>query len=82
MNRNICGLNHGEQEYFINGVRYLVSSRFESVEAEKKVTILDRIKKIMKSNIVQLRFDEVSDTIEDEYVYPTAGKENYAVEEN
>ena len=36
----------------------------------------------MKSNIVQLRFDEVSDTIEDEYVYPTAGKENYAVEEN
>ena len=49
MNRNIYGLNHGEQEYFINGVRYLVSSRFESVEAEKKVTILDRIKKIMKS---------------------------------
>ena len=82
MNRNIYGLNHGEQEYFINGVRYLVSSRFESVEAEKKVTILDRIKKIIKSNIVQLRFDEVSDTIEDEYVYPTAGKENYAVEEN
>ena len=82
MNRNIYGLNYGEQQYFINGVRYHVSSRFEYVEAEKKVTILDRIKKIMKSNVVQLRFDEVSDTIEDEYVYPTAGKENYAVEEN
>ena len=65
----------GEQEYTVNGVRYIVSSSFQSSKAPTSPTIQDRFKRIVSGNSVPLSVKDADDTMAAEYVCSTAGKE-------
>ena len=65
----------GEQEYTVNGVRYIVGSCFQSSKAPTSTTIQDRFKRIVSGNSVPLSVKDADDTMAAEYVCSTAGKE-------
>ena len=65
----------GEQEYTVNGVRYIVRSSFQSSKVPTSTTIHDRFKRIISGNIVPLSLESTDDTMAAEYVCSTAGKE-------
>ena len=60
-------------EYVINGVRYIVSSRFS--ETENK-TMKEKLSDFIGSDFAHLTTDEDENTIQAEYVCSTAGKED------
>lgn len=66
----------GEQEYTVNGVRYIVSSCFQSCKMPSSTTINDRFKRIVTSDVVPLLVEDTDATMESEYVCSTAGKED------
>ena len=65
----------GEQEYIVNGVRYIVSSSFQSSKAPTSTTIHDRFKRIVSGDTVPLPVGSTDDKMAAEYVCSTAGKE-------
>ena len=65
----------GEQEYTVNGVRYIVGSCFQSSKMPSSTTINDRFKRIVAGNTVPLSIESMDDTMAAEYVCSTAGKE-------
>ena len=65
----------GEQEYTVNGVRYIVGSCFQSSKVPTSPTIHDRFKRIVSGNSVPLSLESTDDTMAAEYVCSTAGKE-------
>lgn len=65
----------GEQEYTVNGVRYVVGSCFQSSKAPTNTTIQDRFKRIVSGNSVPLSVKDADDTMAAEYVCSAAGKE-------
>ena len=65
----------GEQEYTVNGVRYVVGSSFQSSKVASSTTIHDRFKRIVSSHSVELPISDKDHTITAEYVCSTAGKE-------
>ena len=77
--RILHGIFDREQEYTVNGVRYIVETKFQPL-TEPVATLNSRMERIIKNDIAHLTISEASGTIEEEYVYPTAGKENNAVE--
>lgn len=60
-------------EYVINGVRYIVSTRF--TETENK-TMKEKLSEFIGSDFAQLTTTEDKNTIQAEYVCSTAGKED------
>ena len=64
-----------EQEYTVNGVRYIVSSCIQSCKMPSSTTINDRFKRIVAGNTVPLSLESTDDTMAAEYVCSTAGKE-------
>ena len=64
-----------EQEYTVNGVRYIVGSCFQSSKLPSSTTINDRFKRIVAGNTVPLPIESMDDTMAAEYVCSTAGKE-------
>ena len=66
----IYGLNDGTREYEVNGVKYLVDSRFEN-HNESKNTLVTRMTEI----ITRLTDIIIDSTMAKEYVCPAAGKE-------
>ena len=66
----------GEQEYTVNGVRYIVGSSFQSSKVATSTTIHDRFKRIVSGNSVPLSVERTNDTMAAEYVCSTAGKED------
>ena len=64
-----------EQEYAVNGVRYIVGSCFQSSKVPTSATIHDRFKRIVSGDTVPLSLESVNDTMAAEYVCSTAGKE-------
>ena len=66
-----------ETEYELNGVRYLVSSRFMPIEvyALKDDTLSDRIKHHINSGFADLTALAGQDMLMDEKAYLAAGKE-------
>lgn len=66
----------GEQEYTVNGVRYIVGSCFQSSKAPTSPTIQDRFKRIVSGSSVPLSVASTDDTMAAEYVCSTAGKED------
>ena len=75
--RFLCGLYSGQQEYDINGVHYVVESRFLSWKISAKPSIRDRFERITRSNLVPLPIGPESDNMEAEYVCLAAGKEDH-----
>ena len=65
----------GEQEYTVNGVRYIVGSSFQSSKVPTSTTINDRFKRIVSGDTVPLSVESMDDTMAAEYVCSTAGKE-------
>ena len=65
-----------EQEYAVNGVRYIVGSCFQSSKVPTSTTIHDRFKRIVSGDTVPLSLESVNDTMAAEYVCSTAGKED------
>ena len=66
----------GEQEYTVNGVRYVVASSFQSNKVPTSTTIHDRFKRIVSGSSVPLSVERTDDTMAAEYVCSTAGKED------
>ena len=66
----------GEQEYTVNGVRYIVGSCFQSSKVPTSPTIQNRFKRIVSGDTVPLSLESVDDTMAAEYVCSTAGKED------
>ena len=64
-----------EQEYAVNGVRYIVGSCFQSSKVPTSTTIHDWFKRIVSGDTVPLSLESVNDTMAAEYVCSTAGKE-------
>ena len=66
----------GEQEYTVNGVRYVIASSFQSSKVPTSTTIHDRFKRIVSGDTVPLSLESMDDTMAAEYVCSTAGKED------
>ena len=66
----------GEQEYTVNGVRYIVGSSFQSSKVPTSTTIHDRFKRILSGDTIPLSVEDTDDTMAAEYVCSTAGKED------
>lgn len=66
----------GEQEYTVNGVRYIVCSSFQSSKVATSTTIHDRFKRIVSGDTVPLSLESTDDTMAAEYVCSAAGKED------
>ena len=60
-------------EYVINGVRYIVSTRFSKTESK---TMKEKLSEFIGSDFVQLTTTEDKNTIQAEYVCSTAGEED------
>jgi len=64
-------------DYFINGICYKVSSRFEGFEAPKiGSTLTERFGKYLGGDFAHLTNTEDENTIQAEYVCSTAGEED------
>ena len=75
MKRYCLADKFGEQEYMVNGVRYIVGSSFQSSKVPTSTTIHDRFKRIVSGSSVPLSVESTDDTMAAEYVCSTAGKE-------
>ncbi len=60
-------------EYVINGVRYIVSTRFSKTESK---TMKEKLSEFIGSDFAHLTTTEDENTIQAEYVCSTAGKED------
>ena len=65
----------GDQEYTVNGVRYVIASSFQSNKVHTSTTLHDRFKRIVSGDTVPLSLESMDDTMAAEYVCSTAGKE-------
>ena len=72
----ICGLAQQENEYVINGVKYIVGSSFMTSKVKSHPTITDRFKRIATSDFVPLTDESPPSKMAVEYVCSTAGKED------
>lgn len=64
-------------DYFINGICYKASSKFEGFDAPKLgSTITDRFGKYLGGDFAHLTNTEDGNTIQAEYVCSTAGEED------
>lgn len=50
----ICGLAQKEEEYVINGVKYIVGSSFQSAKISSNPSIADRFKRIIQNDAAPL----------------------------
>ena len=65
--------DNDSNEYIINGVRYIVSSRFSKTENK---TIKEKLSDFIGSDFAHLTTTEDRNTIQAEYVCSTAGEED------
>ena len=74
--RYIVGLSPKEHRYFVNGVTYIVESRFEP-HKESQNTLRKRFERIIKTTSTHLTEENLCSKMEVEYV-PAVGKETNA----
>jgi hypothetical protein len=72
--RMLPGRSPSDSDYTINGVRYVVSSRFVQ-QPKRRVTLRDRFCRILKNSAAELNNAPYSDTLTSEYGRSAAGKE-------
>ncbi len=65
----------GEQTYEVNGVQYIVESKFRPFPEEKLETMRDRMEKVLRSDFTDLTEYEEPDILEAEDVCPVVRKE-------
>lgn len=79
MDKFIVGFGSAPHEYVINGVRYIVESRFQKNDYKKpkENTLLNnRIGNYLKSDFAESSVDSINDKMTDEYDCSTVGKED------
>lgn len=59
----VCGLGTNENEYIINGVKYIVDSSFQSAKIPNNPSITDRFKRIIKSDFTPLTAESIQSKI-------------------
>ena len=74
--RIFVGLGGSKREYVINGVRYFVESNFQRANFEKDTNVRDRFERLTVNEPISLQVAEIPDTIAEEYVCSTVGKED------
>ena len=74
--RIFVGLGSKEREYTVNGVKYIVSSAFQKPDFKEDTTIMNRFKRLTVNEPIPLQEEESSDTMDEEYVCSTVGKED------
>ena len=82
-NKFIVGLGADEHEYSINGVRYIVSSRFQKpFEKPKNPMMPERINDYLSGDFADLTVNSFYDTMAEEYVCSTVGEEDLCSRKN
>lgn len=79
MNKFIVGFGTAPQEYVINGVRYVVESRFQKSDYKKpnkNILLNNRIGSYLTSDFADLPSVGTSNIIKIEYDCTAAGKED------
>lgn len=79
MNKFIVGFGAAPQEYVINGVRYLVESRFQKPnykEPKENTMLNNRIGNYLTSDFADLPSASTGNIISTEYDCTAAGKED------
>ena len=79
MNKFIVGFGTAPQEYVINGVRYVVESRFQKSDYKKpnkNILLNNRIGSYLTSDFADLPSIGASNIISTEYDCTAAGKED------
>lgn len=79
MNKFIVGFGTAPQEYVINGVRYVVESRFQKSDYKKpnkNILLNNRIGSYLTSDFADLPSVDTSNIINTEYDCTAAGKED------
>ena len=79
MNKFIVGFGAAPQEYVINGVRYLVESRFQKPnykESKENTMLNNRIGSYLTSDFADLPSVSTGNIISTEYDCTAAGKED------
>lgn len=71
----ICALAPDDNEYLINGVRYIVGSSFQSARVETSSSIADRFKRIITGDLTPLTPETIQSKIAADDVCSAAGKE-------
>lgn len=66
----ICGLAQREEEYLINGVKYIVGSSFQSAKIPSNPSISDRFKRIIQNDAVPLTAESTQSKITADNVCP------------
>ena len=76
-NNWIVGFGSAPREYVINGVRYVVESRFQNLESKnnKNTLLKDRIENYLTSDFADLPSDDKNSIMNTEYDCTTAEKE-------
>ena len=77
-NRWIVGVGMEDRSYTVNGVKYVVSSRFAPTEINEKCepTLSDRLYSYIGSGFAKLTIMEQTDMIDGEYACSAAGEED------
>ena len=75
----IVGFGSRDHEYVINGVKYIVGSKFQKVnlkEPAENILLSSRIEKYITNDFADLTADISTNKISNEYVCSAAGKED------
>jgi len=74
----IVGVGMEDRSYTINGVKYVVSSRFAptSIKEKREPTLSDRLHSHIGSGFAKLNIPRQTDIIDDEYACSAAGEED------
>lgn len=74
----IVGVGMDDRSYTINGVTYVVSSRFASTGTKEthKPTLAEKLRFYIGSGFAKLTIPGQADTISDEYACSAAGEED------
>ena len=75
--RLYVGLGGQERVYVINGVTYFVGSNFQKPNFKNDTNIRDRFERLTVSEPIPLQIVCDSDTMDEEYVCSTVGKEDH-----
>ena len=74
----MCNVIGGTRKYHVNKITYIVDARCNPVHADGNMMPQEKFAKLIKNSSAHLTEAEESDKIEAEYVLESAGKEDYA----
>ena len=74
--RIFVGLGSRERGYTVSGVKYIVNSAYQKPDFKEDTTIMNRFKRLTVNEPIPLQEEESSDTMDEEYVCSTVGKED------